>query len=53
MPTKAPLPSGDDPKVILEMFDKKYKLFKYTNDRGAILARFSDAYRAKTDGNGS
>lgn len=50
MPTKAPLPSGDDPKVILEMFDKKYKLFKYTNDRGAILARFSDAYRAKQMG---
>ncbi|MBE7121959.1 DUF1430 domain-containing protein, partial [Bacillus cereus] len=50
MPTKAPLPSGDDSKAILEMFDKKYKLFKYTNDRGAILVRFSDAYRAKQIG---
>ena len=50
MPTKAPLPSGNDPEAILEMFDKKYKLFKYTNDRGAILVRFSDAYRAKQMG---
>ncbi|MEI4624067.1 DUF1430 domain-containing protein [Bacillus pfraonensis] len=50
MPTKALLPSGNDPKAILEMFDKKYKLFKYTNDRGAILVRFSDVYRAKQIG---
>lgn len=50
MPTYSPLPSGNDPKGILEMFDKQYKLFKYTNDRGAILIQFSDAYKAKQNG---
>lgn len=50
MPTMSLLPSGKDPRAILEMFDQKYKLFKYTNDRGAILIDFSDAYKAKQDG---
>ncbi|MEM5663027.1 hypothetical protein AAHB94_00500 [Bacillus toyonensis] len=50
MPTKAPLPNGNNPKAILEMFDKQYKLFKYTNDRGAILIQFSDSYIAKQNG---
>ncbi|MEH6936214.1 DUF1430 domain-containing protein, partial [Bacillus sp. JJ783] len=50
MPTKAPLPSGDNPETLLEIFDKKHKLFEYTNDRGAILVRFSDIYRAKQNG---
>ncbi|MBJ7968126.1 bacteriocin-associated protein, partial [Bacillus cereus] len=28
----------------------QYKLFKYTNDRGAILIQFSDSYIAKQNG---
>ncbi|MGG2091519.1 DUF1430 domain-containing protein [Bacillus sp. S13(2024)] len=47
MPIKAHLPGSNDPKAVLEMFDKKYKLFKYTNDRGAVLVRFSDEYKVK------
>ncbi|OQR53475.1 bacteriocin-associated integral membrane family protein [Bacillus sp. CDB3] len=49
MPTKAPYPYNN-PNAALELFDKKYKFFKYTNDKGAILIQFSDAYRAKQNG---
>lgn len=50
MPTRAPLPNGSDPKATLELFDKHYKLFKHTNDQGAILIQISDVYKAKQAG---
>lgn len=50
MYTSGPTPNGDQPKAVLELFDKQYKLFKYTNDRGAILVNISDAYEAKEAG---
>ena len=50
MPTKAALPSQNDAKGTLQIFDKKYQLFKYTNDRGAILISFSDEYRLEQTG---
>ncbi|MBS9804916.1 DUF1430 domain-containing protein [Bacillus toyonensis] len=50
MSTKAPLPSQNDARGTLQIFDKKYQLFKYTNDRGAILIHFSDAYMIEQTG---
>lgn len=47
MNTSAPTPNGDQPKAVLDLFKKHYGLFKYTNDRGAILVKVSDAYEAK------
>ncbi|MEZ2328083.1 DUF1430 domain-containing protein [Bacillus tropicus] len=50
MPTRALGPNGNNPRAVLELFDKQYKLFKYTNDRGAILIKVSDDYKAKQHG---
>lgn len=50
MNTSAPTPNGDQPKAVLNLFKKHYELFKYTNDRGAILVKVSDAYEAKQVG---
>ncbi|MEK4581874.1 DUF1430 domain-containing protein [Bacillus sp. FSL R12-0074] len=50
MNTSAPTPNGNQPKAVLDLFKKHYELFKYTNDRGAILVKVSDAYEAKEVG---
>lgn len=50
MYASGPTPNGNQPKAVLELFDKHYELFKYTNNKGAILIDISDAYEAKEAG---